>query len=111
MAGPRVGIHYQSDDGNLYSIGCPTWQVALAGNPTSGGTPVAPPKGLRPRYRMLQNTDTGREKRVICASVASTFWAEAMNTGHTAVDDGTTAGIANAKAAGRIGERQKNVGV
>jgi hypothetical protein len=110
MSGPRATIRYLSDDGNEYAVGCPTWQIALAGNPAGTGTELQAPKGLRPRYRMIRNTDNGREKRVVCASVASTFWAEAMHTTHTAVDDGTTAGIANAEAAGRVGEKQKMVG-
>lgn len=105
MVGPRHQIHYTSDTGVTYSVGIPDWQVALAGGTAAVGTDVPPPKGFRPRYRMIQNTANGREKKVVVYITTSAFWTAAHGTAHTAVDDGTTNGIANAISAGRIGER------
>lgn len=108
MAGPVTKIHYVSDSGTNYSIPCPTWQSTLAGNTAAVGGDVPAPIGFRARYRMIQNTANGREKKVKCGTVTGTFWTENMGTSHTAVDDGTTNGIANAISGGRIGERQLN---
>lgn len=108
MVGPVNKIDYLSDSGTHYAVSIPAWQVVLAGGAAPTGALNPPPKGFRARYRMIQNTATGREKKVKVHAVTSTFWTEAMNTSHTAVDDGTTAGIATAISAGRIGERQLN---
>lgn len=106
MAGPVTRIKYLSDDGNTYAVPCPNWQNALAGNPATSAGDLTPPKGFRARYRMLQDTATGREKRVKCHAISSPFWSEVAGSSHTNVDDGTTNGIASAVSAGRIGERQ-----
>lgn len=109
MVGPRFLAHYVNDTGATYAVSIPAWQQALAGGTAATGVDLQPPKGFRPRYRMLYNTANGREKKVVCTVIGSAFWTEAMNTAHTAVDDGTTAGIANAKTAGRVGEKTKNI--
>lgn len=108
MAGPVHKYKYHTDTGTIVAVPMPDWQQALAGGTLADGTELGIAGKLRPRYRMIQNTATGREKKVKVMQITSTFWTEAMNTPHTAVDDGTTNGIPNAISGGRIGERVLN---
>jgi len=110
MTGPVHRRKYTSDDGHVYAIPVPDWQEGIAGNTMAlaDGTEDPTPHSFRARYRMIQNTATGREKKVKVGVLTGAFWTNPMGHDLGAVDDGTTAGIAAAIEGGRIGERVLN---
>ena len=106
MAGPMGRFKYTSDDGTVYVVRLDASNAALSGATASDGTEDNPPKGFRPRYRLVQNS-AGKQRRIVSVTASHALFTSA---GTVSLPDYSTTPSTSTTwtKMGAIGERRLN---